>query len=296
LTFSSNLAKNGLKLNHNHCSFMKSGFKRLNVSLLAISLGAIFGVSPSARAQIVTLANLNSTAQINASSQAGMFNWMVDGVNQLYQQWFWYGIGTGTGQSSIDTLSAPTISQPNAFTVNLGYANANLSANINYVLTGGTLGSGTASLGESIHLVNTSGSSMTLRFYQYSDFDLMGSPGGDTLQLARNGLGKFYEALQSKNGITMSETDVVPGADHGEASFYPNLLNRLNGGSQIVLADNTGVVGPGDTSWAFEWDVTLAAGASLDISKNKVISGVPEPGVISLLGLGFLALVWRKRR
>ena len=81
---------------------MKSGLKCLNVSLLAISLGAILGVSFSARAQIVTLADLNSTAQINSSSQSGMFNWYVDGVNQLYQQWFWYGIGTGTGQSSID--------------------------------------------------------------------------------------------------------------------------------------------------------------------------------------------------
>jgi hypothetical protein len=280
---------------------MKSGFKRLNVSLLAISLSAFLGASLSAKAQIVTLVDGNSTAQVNTSSQQGMFNWYVDGVNQLYQQWFWYGIGSGTGQNSIDTISAPTISTPNAGSLYVNYANATLSAQVNYVLTGGTLGSGTSQLNESIHLVNLSNGSLTLRFYQYSDFDLMGSPGGDSLQLARNLSGKFYEAIQTKNGMTMSETDITgggtpPGANHGEASIYPNLLNRLNGGTQILLADNTAQVGPGDTAWAFEWDITLAAGASLDISKNKQISGVPEPGVISLLGLGFLALVWRKRR
>jgi len=275
---------------------MKSGFKRLNVSLLAVSLCAIVGSFVPARAQIVTLTDLNSVAQINTSSQAGMFNWSVDGVNQLFQQWFWYGIGTGTGQSSIDTISAPTIVTPNAYTAYLTYANSTLSAQVNYVLTGGTLGSGTSQLNESIHLVNVSNGSLTLRFYQYSDFDLGGSTGGDTLQLYRNLGGRFYEAIQSKGNVVMSETDVVPGANHGEASLYPSLVNRLNGGTQITLADNLGVVGPGDTAWALEWDVTLAPGASLDISKNKQISPVPEPGTLALLGLGFLVLAWRKRR
>jgi len=295
LTFLKKVAKNGLKLNHNlTCSFMKSGFKPLNVKSLAIC--AIACAAVSANAQIVTLTDLNSSAQINTASQLGMFNWTVDGVNQLYQQWFWYGIGSGTSQSSIDTISAPTITTPNAYSAYINYHNASLSAQVNYVLTGGVLGSGGSALNESIHIVNVSNGNLALRFYQYSDFDLMGSPGGDTLQLYRNLAGKFYEAVQTKGNVEMSETDVVPGADHGEASLFNSLVTRLNGGTQITLADNTGVVGPGDTAWALEWDVTLAPGASLDISKNKVISAVPEPGTLSLLGLGFLALVWRKRR
>jgi hypothetical protein len=277
---------------------MKSGCKSLKVRLLAGC--AIVAAVLSAQAQ-VTLVDGNSTALIDASSQAGMHYWSVDGINQLYQQWFWYGIGTGTAQQSIDQIGAPTIVTPNAFTAYISYANAQVAAQVNYVLTGGVLGSGSAQLNESIHFQNVSASAITLRFYQYSDFDLMANPGGDTLQLARNLSGKFYEAIQTKGGLTMSETDITggglpPGANHGEASLYPDLLNRLNGASQITLLDNTGVVGPGDTAWAFEWDVTLAAGASLDISKNKQISGVPEPGVISLLGLGFLALAWRKRQ
>jgi hypothetical protein len=225
-----------------------------------------------------------------------MYGWAVDGVNQLYQQWFWYGIGSGTPQSSIDTISAPTVTPINAFSASVSYANAQVSAQITYLLTGGALGSGSSTLNESIHFVNVSANSLVLRFYQYSDFDLMNTPGGDSLQLYRNLSGKFYEAIQTKGNVVMSETDVVPGANHGEASFYPDLLNRLNGGSQITLADNLNLVGPGDTAWALEWDITLAPGASLDISKNKQISAVPEPGTLGLLGLGFLALVWRKRR
>jgi hypothetical protein len=257
-----------------------------------------------ARAQLVTLTDGNSTAQINTSTllpnRLGMDFWSVDGINQLYQQWFWFGIGTNA-QSTIDTISAPTITPLNAASATISYGNAQLSAQVTYLLTGGVLGSGGAQLNESIHLVNMSGGSLTLRFYQYSDFDLMNNPGGDVLQLGKNVSGKFFEALQSKGGITMSETDITgggtpPGANHGEASLFPSLVNRLNGPTAVTLADNTTPVGPGDTAWAFEWDVTLAAGASFDIAKSKQISGVPEPGVMSLLGLGFLALAWRKRR
>lgn len=275
---------------------MKSGFNCLRIKLLGLCLCGVIGMALSVNARIFTLTSGNSTASVDPNSQAGMFNWTVDGYNQLYQQWFWYGIGTGTGQSSIDTISAPTINPLSASSASISYANSQVSAQITYALTGGTLGSGSSALNESIHFVNTSASSLTLRFYQYSDFDLMGSASGDSLQLYRNLSGKFYEAIQTKGNVTMSETDVVPGANHGEASFYPDLLNRLNGGTQITLADNLNLVGPGDTAWALEWDVTLAAGASLDISKNKVISPVPEPGTLGLLSLGFLAFVWRKRR
>ncbi len=70
----------------------------LTLMLLAGTLGV--------QAQIQTLTDNNSVAQINPNSQSGMFNWSVDGQNQLNQQWFWYRIGN-TPEQSIDTISAP---------------------------------------------------------------------------------------------------------------------------------------------------------------------------------------------
>ena len=58
------------------------GSRQLLAGLVA---GALAAQVMSSSAQIVTLTDNNSVAQINTGSQAGMFNWSVDGQNQLAQ-------------------------------------------------------------------------------------------------------------------------------------------------------------------------------------------------------------------
>src|SRR5438105_2460912 len=86
--------------------------------LLKLVCGLAFlGFLGQSQAQIVTLVDRNSIAQVNVGSQAGMFRWEADGQNQLVQQWFWYRIGDavpGNPERSIDTISPPTISTPDA--------------------------------------------------------------------------------------------------------------------------------------------------------------------------------------
>src|ERR1051326_7833451 len=97
---------------------MKS-LSRKNISLwAAVALGlTIQGLGLSSEAQIVTLVNNNSLAQINTASQAGMFRWTIDNQNVLNQQWFWYRAASQTREFSIDTISAPSITTPNANTL-----------------------------------------------------------------------------------------------------------------------------------------------------------------------------------
>jgi len=61
-------------------------------------------------AQIYPLSAQDSSVQINVAG--GVSDWMIDGVNQLNQQWFYYSVGSGPVYS-IDTIaswSTPTIS------------------------------------------------------------------------------------------------------------------------------------------------------------------------------------------
>ena len=70
-----------------------------------LKIGAFFlAVALVKRADAVTftLTDLNSSAQINDASQNGMFNWTVNGVNQLAQQWFWYRTGSTGGTRARD--------------------------------------------------------------------------------------------------------------------------------------------------------------------------------------------------
>jgi hypothetical protein len=272
-----------------HARNLKTLFLGIGLSALAFESSML-----PVGAQIVTLADNNSIAQIDTGSSAGMFNWTVNGVNQLAQQWFWYRVGSAGPETPINTISAPSITTPNARTLYTRYNNGSLGVEVDYVLTGFSISSGQSHITETISLTNSSASSLALHFYQYSDFDLNGQTGGDTITLGKNLSGLFNEALQTKGNVSMHETTVTPGANHGEAALFNSTLVKLNNGSPDDLSD---VAGPltGDATWALQWDFVLAPGSSFAISKEKILT-VPEPTVLTLISVGLVGLVLRRRK
>jgi hypothetical protein len=243
---------------------------------------AILQVAPIS-AQIITLTDQNSIAQVNAATQAGMFNWLVDGQDQLAQQWFWYRVGPTSAESAINTISAPVVTTPNARSLTLLYANSTLSVQVDYLLTGGAAGSGQSDISESIRITNSTQSPLDFHFFQYSDFDLSGS---DSVQL-KLGPNQYFLADQTGGSGTLAETVNTPAANHGEAGLFPATLNKLNDGIPTTLNDVTSA-GPGDATWALEWDVTIAANSSFLISKDKRLAVVPEPSTWALISLGLI--------
>ena len=248
-----------------------------------------------------TLSDADSTASFSTGTQAGAYSWNVDGVSQLYQQWFWYRVGN-TAESSIDTLpigvEGATDANFDGFndTLFTSYNGAGFTLQVRYGLSGGAVGSGAADLSEQISIHNTTNSNLDFHFFQYSDFDLQGSISFD--------IGKFANAntVLQVNGLNrISETVVTPVASHREIGIYPTTLNSLNDGLPTTLSDTPiGVlVGPGDLTWAYQWDVTIGPGATFQISKDKNLHIVPEPSSILLAVLAFagaLCQCIRRRR
>jgi len=274
---------------------------RMAPTLCAVAT-ALASIQLTCQAQIVTLTDGNSVAQIDPHSQAGMFNWSVQGFNQLYQQWFWYRVGDAAGamQNSIDTIGTPVVSLYGTREMTSTYTAPNFTLSIDYLLTGGSFvgASQTANsdIGESIRIVNTSATSLVFHFFQYSDFDL-GGPGNDAVQLGRNLRGQFNDAFQQDATAGLTETVTTPGASHGEVDYFSNTRTRLNTVANYTLNDTAGPVGTGDVTWALEWDLTIAPGASALISKDKYLSVVvPEPSTLAVGGLGLILLALRRRR
>jgi len=258
-------------------------------ALFAILVG---GLVSQSQAQIYTLTQNDSSALIDAGSQAGVYNWSVGGVNQLYQQWFWYRVGSSGPESSIDTISPVTETSSGANKATLTYANSTISVKTAYTLL--APGNGTATMSEQITVMNTSGQSQDYHFFQYSDFDLGASPAGQSVQFYNNGSSVYYEVIQTGAMGSVVETANAPGASSSEvqAGYYPALLNALNDGAATTL-NNSLSAGPGDVDYAYEWDATLAPGTSLLISK---LISVPEPSSLALIASGMVALAWLKRR
>lgn len=261
--------------------------KLLRVPLLwAVPLLAALLLTP-AWADPINLTSGNSSVYIDPASDRGMYDWLVDGVDQLYQQWFWYRIGD-TPEKSIDTLTYGGAELLGTRGVNLSYSGNGLAINVLYVLTGTPHGK--SDVAETISITNTGTRPLDFHFFQYSDFDLNGTSQDQT--------SRFFSpafAIQYGGGKYMTETSAIPYPGRHEMALCCSTLDKLNDSSPTNL-NNTNSAGPGDAIWAFQWDRVLGAGESMIISKDKMIADVPEPFTLALVGGGLLVLGWFRRR
>jgi len=273
--------------------------KRNFTALLTLVMAA------SAQGATFTMVDGNSTASVNTGAQTGMSNWLVDGQNQLFQQWFWFRVGSSPEQS-VDALNigAQGLSDGDfngsneSFFVRYVDPQGQFNIEIRYLLTGGMLGSHTSDVAETIKINNLSGSSLDFHFFQYSDFDLGANASPDTVSMVN---ANTISQTDLGAGIVFSETVVTPSPNHLELDVYNSTLIRLNDGVATTLDDDSTSV-TGDATWAFQWDATLAGsgpGSSFIISKDKRLSPTPEPASLAIWSLiGGIGAVagWRRNR
>jgi len=245
----------------------------------------ILSFAAPASAQIVSLANGNSTSQIDLGSSTGMFNWVVDGVNILNQQSFFYRTNPGGVGSSISPL---TITQLIPNSVSATFAGTGFNVTTVYNLIGGANGSGTADMSEQIKVQNNTAAPLVFNFFQYANF-----AGSGIVELGQNSRGFFNEAFISGGGLVVTEnldTGISPGADDGAVGDPGTILSEITG----TPGFNPSGPNSGPGAWVLEWQRTISANGSLIISKDLNAAGVglapsPEPPAWSLVSIGLIA-------
>jgi hypothetical protein len=266
------------------------------ISLRAYAMaGALIAlVGGTANAGTVTLKDDNSTAVFNTQSQSGLHTWLVDGVDQMFQEWFWIRSGN-TAEVSIDTawvsdFASDTNGDGNNDTLFSTFNNGVWEIQTSFSLTGGSLTSGTSDMAETIRIRNVSGSTRQFSFFEYSDFDLKETIGDDTGVF--DNLNSIHQ-FDATGGLV--EVIGAPNFTRWEIAPYATILNKLNDG---VATNLSNTVSPlfGDVTFAMQWDFTLANNGTFIISKDKLITAVPEPSSVLLLSGGLAAVGWGATR
>jgi hypothetical protein len=263
-----------------------------------------WGLLPQrADATLFTLTDQNSLARFDTATTSNHFDWLVDGVDKISRQSFWYRVGNAGADQSLHLLpiaaqgTSDTNFDGNPDTLFVRYTGAGFRAEATFVLRGGVTGSGASDMGEQINITNTSASPLDFHFFQYNDFDLTPQAAAADTVLFSNA----NAVQQSGGGNNLTETVVTPIPSHHAASVFPVLLNELTDGNPTTLNDSPAVgvpAGPGDMVWAYEWDVTIAPNDTFQISKDKNLSAIPipEPTTLSMLGTGVLLLARRRTK
>ncbi len=215
---------------------------------------------------LITLTNGNSLVQIDPNSQAGMFSWVVDGTDQLYQHWFWLRQDPSTAQASFDQLGTPLGLSWTSANATINYLPPGLNVTLSFTLNGGTTGSHASSIAETISILNTNNSSVGLHVYDYADFDLDGTNEGDTVFFPTTNM-----VVQQGKGIIATQSVQGQTPNFWEASWYALTLDTINDDTPAILSDDITPGDPGDQTFAYQWDVTLGAGQTFVLNLTNSI-------------------------
>jgi len=258
--------------------------------LFVIGMACLF--TQRAHAGTFTLVDENSVVDIDTDDQLNANNWIVEGQDQLFQQGFWYRVGNDAEQS-LHTLPHPVEGASdinfdgNDDALFVRYDGEGFRVEVRYILDGGAPGSGTSDMAEQISITNLGRSPLDFHFFQYSDFEILGTDGNDSAVFTNANSVQQYEGA-----LTLSETVVTPVPSHREIDFFDTTRAKLNDGLPTTLSDTppTAVVlGPGDLTWAYQWDVLIPAFGTFQIS-----GVVPEPATCALLAIAGLLLGLRR--
>jgi len=215
--------------------------------------------------------------------------------DHLVQQWFWYRLGDSGPESPLDALPltdvvrSATYAPQDTLTLRYGGALDPLAAEVTYVLRAlpSSDGSTQVAIEETVTVTNQTGGPADVHWFEYTDLDLDPAFGENRAEWVAPG-----HIRQQSSILSTVDVQVVDGPlpDRWEIAAAADLAQRLRDGAATELANAQSPYGPADVGQAFQWDLSLAAGADTVIRKVKtgrfqpvVLPGKPIAVIIRII-------------
>lgn len=283
---------------------------------IATPIGGDVGSNPIVLQDLnsqITFQLPNQGTQSTDPNRDGMNSWLVDNVNQLGRQWFWYRrTDSGKPMNAEKSVSSLYLLQQvvNNTNSNPGYdrlylrfgdqknpGQSNYTIEITLSLTGYDPGTGLSDLHETITINNHKvKSGLSLNLYQYTDFNLNPTPD--------------HVDITGGKSVTSNSSNSIQGIVEATGANLPTRVQAGNASSLYALftdASSTTLNGTtsasGDVASAFEWENLYIPwnstgppnSVTIELDKHVYVA-IPEPGALAVFGFALPLLIRPRRR
>jgi uncharacterized repeat protein (TIGR01451 family) len=246
----------------------------LRAGILAVPLLAALAAGTTlAEASIHTLTNGNASVVIDPNTSQGAYDWTVDGVQHLSQQWYWLRIGSGP-EVPLSSLSLG-VESGGSNQLRLDYSGAVggvlLQVELTYTLAGGGAGSGQSQIYEEMRIsAPLERSDVAVHVFRYADLDLGEASVGDRAEWLPPATIRQFKDQWSVEAVA------TPAPSHFGMALFPGILAVLDDGSSTTLADSPATLGPGDLTFAVQWDLPLPTRSTASASHTMRLVPVAD--------------------
>ena len=205
------------------------------------------------------------------------------GTNHAFESWWWFRVNNDTREFNLANAAGTTSGGNSASTT---WNMSGWDATLRYLVT--DTGSESGHLLQEMVVTNTGSVPMVLNMFNYADFDMAGTFGGDNATLAGN-------TLTITDGTWQNAYTGV-GANNYQVNEFALLRTQLTNATAENFSNTGAPFGPGDFTGGFQWIMTLDIGQSMNLTTTWQIQNVPEPSTIAVLVIGAGALLLRRRK
>ncbi len=178
--------------------------------------------------------------------------------------------------------------------IEVTYSNSSFGIKLSYTLSGSALGTGRSGATLGVNVINYQATALDFHLFQYSDFDLGGTTGSESVNFLK-ALGRFNRAVQTTGSLGMTHTFLATAIPSPiplvEANTFNSTLLSLTDLSQTSFNSLSTNAGPGNVTYAIQYDLQLGAGESFALSDQFSIA-VPEPTSAALIAIAGACLAF----